>query len=89
MNDELITNTFTAANRDPRMGQAYTQYLQAWKENGGETFMLYSFAARYGQFGSWGLLEFLEQAGSPKYQAVTKFTQSNPCWWQSCTIEQK
>ena len=50
-----------AANRDPRMGAAYTQYLQQWKGNGGELLVLYNDIGSFSQYGEWGALESLMQ----------------------------
>lgn len=77
---------FDAANADPRMGTLYGAYLAAWKQNGDE-FTHFSNVGRWGPFGRWGALEFQDQspASSPKYSALTAFSDANPCWWPGCT----
>ena len=84
-NIQAVTDLFIAANRDPRMGTAYTQYLTSWKDNGGELFMHFNLTFGYGRFGSWGALESLTQTPAPpKHQAIVNFAQNNPCWWPGC-----
>lgn len=70
MNNETVTNLFIAANRDARMTALYDQYIVNWKANSGEVLVLFNLAGRYSQFGNWGLLEYIEQPTSPKYQAL-------------------
>ncbi len=88
-----LTNLYIAANRDARMGSAYTSYLQSWKANGGELFVLFADMGAYTQYGEWGLLESLMQATSPlsaappKWQAVQNFVAANACWWSGCGSE--
>ncbi|AFY78795.1 MAG: cadherin-like domain-containing protein [Hydrococcus sp. C42_A2020_068] len=65
-----ITKLFIEANRDPRMGDVYRQYLQKWFELGGGTFMNFVDIGQPSKWGSWGLLEHVEQNGSPKYDAI-------------------
>ena len=84
-------SVYIAANRDPRMGAAYTTYLQQWKANGGQLMALYNDISAPGPFGSWGALESLMQttspltAAPPKWQAIQNFIASDPCWWAGCT----
>jgi hypothetical protein len=85
-----ITNLYVTANRDPRMGTAYTNYLQQWKTNGGQLIMLFNDIGAYGQFGEWGALESIMQTISPlssappKWQAIQNFISGNACWWANC-----
>jgi hypothetical protein len=78
------------ANRDPRMGAAYTQYLNGWKANGGTLFMHFNDSFPPTVFGEWGALESVMQTTSPlssappKWQAIQNFITNNPCWWPSC-----
>lgn len=84
-NNQAVTDLFIAANRDARMGAAYTRYLDAWKANGGELFVHFTLTFNFGRFGSWGALESLTQAPAPpKQQAIVDFVQANPCWWTGC-----
>jgi len=63
------------ANRDPRMGQLYTRYLNAWREAGGKTFVHFSAPRIYSWYGSWGAKEYITQPRSqaPKYDALLKY----------------
>ena len=81
---------FIAANRDARMGAAYTTYLKDWKADGGTLFMHYNDIYAPNQFGVWGLLESIMQStqpassAPPKWQAVQNFISSDACWWAAC-----
>lgn len=84
-NNDAITELFTAANRDPRMGAIYQDYLADWKARGGELFAVFALSFSYGRFGSWGMIEQLnQQPRPPKATAVDTFNAENPCWWVGC-----
>ena len=87
--DALIEKLFKAANQDRRMGDVYLDYLNHWRsEPSGkfEVFVPYVLAQRYGKQGSWGLLEHIEQASSPKFDALSTFAAMNACWWPDCSL---
>jgi hypothetical protein len=71
-NNDAMTKLFHQANRDPRMGQLYRRYIDAWRETGGDTMAIFSSVGRWSKWGSWSLAEHFEQrpAESPKYLAV-------------------
>jgi hypothetical protein len=85
-----LTNLYIAANRDPRMGAAYTTYFQQWKRNGGQLMMVFTDVSTYSQYGEWGALESVMQtttplsAAPPKWQAIQNFISTNSCWWPDC-----
>jgi hypothetical protein len=85
-----LTNLCIAANSDPRMQAAYTQYLQGWKTSGGQMFVHFNDIGTYSQFGEWGLLQSIMQTTSPltsappKWQALQSFISGNACWWAGC-----
>jgi hypothetical protein len=85
-----LNTLYMAANRDPRMGHAYTRYFQQWKNGGGQLFMHYSDIGVESKYGSWGALESIMQTTTPlsgappKWQAIQNFISGNPCWWPSC-----
>ena len=56
-----LTAKFISVNRDPRMYDLYTQFLQRWDESGAEFMTPYSFIGRFTEFGSWGHKEYLNQ----------------------------
>lgn len=84
-NNTAVTNLFIAANRDPRMGTVYTQYLDIWRQHGGHLFAHFINADGPSKWGSWGALEYTLQGSSPKYDALMAFIADNPCWWLGCT----
>lgn len=73
-NDPTVNNLYNAANRDPRMGAVYRQWLQDWSDNGGELMMHFLNCGAYtsGPSGRFGTLEYMEQprAEAPKYDAL-------------------
>jgi hypothetical protein len=89
-NGSPTVNLYVAANRDPRMGAAYTTALNNWKSNGGQVYVLYNDVFPTGQYGEWGALEsFLDTtsplaSAPPKWQAIQNFISGNPCWWLGC-----
>jgi hypothetical protein len=84
-------NDYVAANRDPRMAQAYLQALKDWKDSGGGLYVLYTDISAPSQYGDFGALEsFLDTVNPlskapPKWQAIQNFISGNPCWWSGCT----
>jgi hypothetical protein len=82
-NDATINALFDAGNADPRMGDLYTTYLNAWRSEGGQVFAHFTHVAEPGKFGRWGSLEYEDQARSeaPKFDALMSFIDANPAWW--------
>jgi hypothetical protein len=74
-----VNSLFDAMNRDPRMGAAYTTYLNGWKQYGGDVFVHYVNCCNYSNWGRWGAMENLFQSRSqaPKYDALQRFIESN------------
>ena len=61
INNQPITNLFVAANRDPRMGDMYSKFLDDWHAAGGGLFVSFISMGQYGRYGSWGVLENMTQ----------------------------
>lgn len=76
-NNDALTALLQSANRHPRMKEFYTRYLDDWKQAGGELCCLFSSIGGYSKWGSWGLLEFADETGSPKFDAVMKWNRGN------------
>jgi hypothetical protein len=80
----VLRTIFEAANRDPRMGIAYSTLLTEWKNAGGKLFVLYTMPQSFHQWGSWGLKDGLTKlrAESPKFDAVMSFQEKwVKAWW--------
>ncbi len=76
-NNEKLVNLLADANRDPRMGDLYTEYFNHWTEvTGGNLFCHWTATGTYGRHGYWGLLEWRTQdpATSPKFQALNAWS---------------
>ena len=69
-NNQDITNLFITANRDPRMGEIYRDYLEEWADTRGDLFVNFSDVGKPSKWGSWGALDSVYQEGSPKYDAI-------------------
>ena len=82
--DLVLQNLYATANRDPRMGTAYTNFFNGWKSLGGTLFVNFTLAGVYSQWGYWSLLENILQTSTAKYDAVVNFIAANPCWWNGC-----
>lgn len=88
---DALNALYMAANRDPRMDQAYSRYFQQWKTAGGQLFMYYNDVGAESKYGSWGALESIMQtttplsSAPPKWQAVQSFISGTHCWWPSCS----
>ena len=81
---------FERAERDPRMGEAYSAVLNAWKSSGGELYMVFESTGAYSAVrGNSTLLEWTGQtrADAPKYDAVLSYIAANPCWWTACALQ--
>ena len=68
-NNDALTALFHRANADPRMGQMYRTYYDAWERNGGDLFCYFSSVGRWSKWGSWGILQYADDdpRQSPKF----------------------
>ncbi|MFB2983478.1 cellulose-binding protein [Microseira sp. BLCC-F43] len=83
-NNEKLTKFFIEINRRKEMYDLYKQLLNDWKKAGGTLFMHLGDIGQPSKWGSWGALEYVEQNGSPKYNALMEFINNNSCWWEGC-----
>ncbi|MCX5770575.1 MAG: choice-of-anchor D domain-containing protein [Candidatus Hydrogenedentes bacterium] len=79
MEDAALNAVFDAVNRDPRIGQFYTAYLNYWKSKGGDIFVHFNNAMTFTKYGRWGSMEYLGQprTQAPKYDALQNFIEAN------------
>jgi hypothetical protein len=88
---DALNSLYMAANRDPRMGQAYARYFQQWRHGGGQLFMYFNDVGVESKYGSWGALESIMQTTTPlsgappKWQSLQSFISGNSCWWPNCS----
>lgn len=89
--NQAVTDLFTQANRDPRMGDVYRDLMGAWTNaNGtapGQVFAFFNNVYKPGHYGAWGLREaaFDDAASNPKWVAVKPYRETLPCWWTGCS----
>ncbi|HFC92442.1 MAG TPA: hypothetical protein ENJ51_06485 [Leucothrix mucor] len=82
-----LHDLFAATNRDPRMGDLYTKFLNEWKDRGGKQFMLFTSPQSFNRYGFFGIKEYINQprAEAPKYNAAMSFQEAmGDCWWTGC-----
>lgn len=77
-NNESLTRLLHAANAHPRLATIYQRYFDGWERAGGELFCYFSSVGQWSKWGSWGLLQRLDQdpAESPKFGAVMAWARS-------------
>jgi hypothetical protein len=82
-NDAVLNELFDSFNRDQRIKGLYLDYLNGWKQAGGELFVHFNDVGRYAKSGRWGALEYVAQARetAPKFDAIQGFIEKNPVWW--------
>ena len=73
ISDEKVFELFSEANRDPRMIQAYQQYLQAWKRSGAGIMMHFNGISNIDNRNYFAMLERPENPNSAKYRALTQY----------------
>ena len=71
--NQTITDLFTAAQRDPRMGYMYEILFAEWKTRNIEIYMHFTDFIAPSKFGDFGLKEYLGQDPTPKSIAVNNF----------------
>jgi hypothetical protein len=79
-NDTNLTAILTSANRDPRMFDRYTEYLNMLKGQGVKLANNFSYCSSWSKWGSWGSLEYQDEPtnAAPKYAALVQWVAANP-----------
>lgn len=77
---QALSDRLIAANRHPRMGGLYGEYLTQQATSGVAVNLLYHHVGQPASYGSWGLLESLAQdpAAAPKWSAMLAWIATNP-----------
>ncbi|MEP7058145.1 MAG: hypothetical protein ABI809_10290 [Caldimonas sp.] len=77
---DAMTALFSAAHRNPRMHDVYTEYYGLWIANGGDTMNQYHDIGSWSKWGFWGSLEYAMQdpANAPKYRGLLDFIAAHP-----------
>ena len=81
--DDEVNERLDVLNRDPRFEGVYTQYLEGWRDNGGELLMHFVHTAAANEWGRFGASEWTGQPRSetPKLRAIIRFVDANRRWW--------
>ncbi len=77
-NDNTLTSILNGANRDARMYDRYCEYLNMLRADGVEMFSNFSFVSGFSKWGSWGVLEYMDQSieTAPKYRALINWIEA-------------
>ena len=75
--DPAVLNLFMTAQKDPRMRQAYQQYLNTWAQGGGGLMLHFYGIGQPEPKNFFGMLDHLHQPSTPKYQALMDYLGSN------------
>ena len=81
--DTRLQALFVAANRDPRMGAAYSRLMGDWQAVGGQTFAYYTHVGAPSIYGMWGLKEGMADNANPKWLAAGR-AKAAACTWSGC-----
>jgi hypothetical protein len=79
-NNDRLTSLLHAANRAPRIGKIYGEYLAAWSDAGGDLLCNFSSVSAWSKWGNWGLLQYFDddESASPKFVAVKRWASAHP-----------
>ncbi|MDG5816996.1 carbohydrate binding domain-containing protein [Chitinispirillales bacterium ANBcel5] len=71
------------AQGDPRMREFVNIYMDTWRANGGDEFMVFGSGG-----GFWGQIPWgVDPAVAPKYQGHNDFIDANPIWWDEPIVD--
>jgi len=71
--DPAVLNLFMSVQNDPRMRQAYKQYLNTWQQGGGGLLLHFYGIGEVEPKNFFGMLDSLTQKTSPKYAALIDY----------------
>jgi len=75
--NQQYTDFLINVQRRPEMQQLYTENLNAFRSAGGTLFMSFGLIYDPGKWGSWGVLESINQPDSPRYRALVEWSMAN------------
>lgn len=82
VNDERLTEFFTAFNYTPEMAKLYEILLSGWAAAGGTLFQAFVDVAPATKWGSWGALRHLQDQ-NPRWDMLMAFNASGPRDWEA------
>jgi len=71
--DPAVLNLFMSAQKDPRMRQAYQQYLNTWAQSGGGLMLHFYGIGEPEPKNFFGMLDHLQQPSTPKFAALMDY----------------
>ncbi|MEE9303575.1 MAG: hypothetical protein V3U84_07290, partial [Thiotrichaceae bacterium] len=75
--DPAVLNLFMTAQKDPRMREAYQQYLNTWASFGGGLMLHFYGIGQPEPKNFFGMLDHLQQPSTPKYLALMDYLGSS------------
>jgi hypothetical protein len=75
--NQQYTDFLVNVQRRPEMREIYTANLQAFRNAGGKLFMNFGLIRDPGKWGSWGVLENVNQTTTPRYRALSDWSVTN------------
>lgn len=75
--NQQYTDFLINVQRRPEMQEIYTANLNAFRNAGGTLFVNFGLIYRPGKWGSWGVLENVNQVTTPRYRALSEWSQTN------------
>lgn len=86
--NQRFTDFLANVQRRPEMQQLYTENLSAFRNAGGTLFMSFGLINTPSKWGSWAVLENINQTTSPRYRALVDWAASNnPPKSEGATVE--
>ncbi len=78
-NDTNLVAILFQANRDPRMGHRYREYMSMLQEEGVDLYANFTYIDDWSKWGTWGVLEYQQQplSNAPKMQAIAEWMATN------------
>ncbi len=80
LDDPALNTLFDTVNRDPRIREVYSTYLNNWRLDTDQQFTHFYNCDSWSIFGRWGSLEFATQprAEAPKFDALQSYIEAQP-----------
>ena len=85
LNDTEMVELMDYLNKKPAIAEAYTNWIDAWQEIGGDLFVQFNGIQYPSKYGNYGMLDYLGQQDDPsqetyKYDVLMEYNAGGP-WW--------
>jgi len=91
LNDAEMVELMEHLNTQPMIADAYANWIDAWKDMGGDLFVHFNGIQYPSRYGSWGMLDYVGQQDDPsqdtyKYDVLMEYNAGGP-WWDETREE--